>query len=46
MSVYLGTYGEIELEREFGESELQSTINPSDVNVTEKRFSLILSMVS
>jgi hypothetical protein len=39
MSVYLGTYGEIELEREFGESDLQSTINPSDVNVTEKRFS-------
>ena len=39
MSVYLGTYGEIELEREFGESELQSTINPSDVNATEKRFS-------
>jgi|TARA_B100000035_G_scaffold314170_1_gene329683 hypothetical protein len=39
MSVYLGTYGEIQLEREFGDSELQSTINPSDVNATEKRFS-------
>ena len=39
MSVYLGTYGEIELQREFGDSELQSTINPSDVNATGKRFS-------
>ena len=39
MSVYLGTYGEIELQREFGDSELQSTINPSDVNAAGKRFS-------
>ena len=39
MSIYLGTYGEIELQREFGDSELQSTINPSDVNATGKRFS-------
>ena len=39
MSVYLGTFGEIELQRQFDESELRSTINPSDVNATEKRFS-------
>lgn len=39
MSIYLGTYGEVELKREFGDSELQATINPSDVNTTQKRFS-------
>ena len=39
MSVYLGTFGEVELKREFDGSDLQSTINPSDVNVTKKRFS-------
>ena len=39
MSVYLGTHGEIELQRQFGDVELTSTINPSDVNVTKKRFS-------
>lgn len=39
MSVYLGTFGEVELKREFDGSELQSTINPSDVNATKKRFS-------
>ena len=39
MSVYLGTYGEIELQRQFDGSELRSTINPSDVNATKKRFS-------
>ena len=39
MSVYLGTHGEIELKREFDGSELRSTINPSDVNATQKRFS-------
>lgn len=39
MSVYLGTFGEVELKREFDGSELQSTINPSDVNATGKRFS-------
>ena len=39
MSVYLGTFGEVELKREFDGSELQSTINPSDVNATAKRFS-------
>ena len=39
MSVYLGTFGEVELKREFDGSDLQSTINPSDVNATKKRFS-------
>jgi len=39
MSVYLGTHGEIELQRQFDGSELRSTINPSDVNATKKRFS-------
>lgn len=39
MSVYLGTHGEIELQRQFDGSELRSTINPSDVNATAKRFS-------
>ena len=39
MSVYLGTHGEIELQRQFDGSDLRSTINPSDINATEKRFS-------
>ena len=39
MSVYLGTFGEVELKREFDGGDLQSTINPSDVNATKKRFS-------
>lgn len=39
MSVYLGTFGEVELKREFDGSDLQSIINPSDVNATKKRFS-------
>lgn len=39
MSIYLGTFGEVELQRQFDGSELRSVINPSDVNATEKRFS-------
>ena len=39
MSVYLGTHGEVELQRQFDGSDLRSTINPSDVNATKKRFS-------
>jgi hypothetical protein len=39
MTVYLGTFGQVELERQFGGSELSSIINTSDVNVTKKRFS-------
>ena len=39
MSVYLGTFGKVELQRQFDGSELSSTINTSDVNATRKRFS-------
>jgi hypothetical protein len=39
MTVYLGTFGEVELRRVFDGGELRSTINVSDVNATEKRFS-------
>ena len=39
MSVYLGTFGEIELQRQCDGGHLRSTINPSDVNVSQKRFS-------
>ena len=39
MSVYLGTYGEVQLQRQFDGGELRSTIKPSDVNATKKRFS-------
>ena len=39
MTVYLGTFGEVELQRQFDGGELSSVINTSDVNVTKKRFS-------
>ena len=39
MTVYLGTFGEVELKRQFDGGELNSTIDPADVNATEKRFS-------
>jgi len=39
MTVYLGTFGKVELERQFGGSELNSVINTSDVNASAKRFS-------
>ena len=39
MSVYLGTFGKVELQRQFDGGELSSTINTGDVNVTAKRFS-------
>lgn len=39
MTVYLGTFGQVELERQFGDSELSSIINTSDVNASAKRFS-------
>lgn len=39
MTVYLGTFGEIELRRVFNGGTLQSTINAADVNAIEKRFS-------
>ena len=39
MSIYLGSRGQISLKRKFGENALYSTVNPVDVNVTNKRFS-------
>lgn len=39
MSVYLGTYGKIELQRQFKDQQLTGTINANNVNVTKKRFS-------
>ena len=39
MSVYLGTFGRVELQRQFEAGELVSIVNTSDVNVTRKRFS-------
>ncbi len=39
MSVYLGTFGQVELQRQFDGGELSSIINTGDVNATAKRFS-------
>ena len=39
MSVYLGMFGKVELQRQFDGSELFSTINTGDVNAARKRFS-------
>jgi len=39
MSVYLGTFGKVELQRQFDGGELSSTVNTSDVNAIRKRFS-------
>lgn len=39
MSVYLGTFGEVELKRQFDGSFLTSSIGTGDVNVSKKRFS-------
>jgi len=39
MTVYLGTFGQVELKREFDGGELTSVINTSDVSVSAKRFS-------
>ena len=46
MSVYLGTHGKVELQREFNGGSLFSTINTGDVNVTKKRLALTLIMAS
>lgn len=44
MSVYLGTFGKVELRRQFsGGSELSSTINTGDVNTAARRFSFNFS---
>ena len=39
MSIYLGTFGKVELRRQFEDTRLVSTVNTGDVNVTRKRFS-------
>ena len=39
MTVYLGTFGEVELQRQFDGGELFSTIDTGDVNTSQKRFS-------
>lgn len=39
MSIYLGTFGEVELQRQFDGSELQGVVNTSDPNSDENRFS-------
>ena len=39
MTVYLGTFGKIELRREFDGSEITGTIKADDVNTSTKRFS-------
>ena len=39
MSIYLGTHGKVELRRQFDGTDLRSTVNVSDVNVSRKRFS-------
>ena len=46
MTVYLGTHGEVELQREFDGGSLFSTIDTGDVNATKKRFSFDLIMAS
>lgn len=39
MSIYLGTFGNVELKRQFNDSQIDGTVVPSDVNTDRKRFS-------
>lgn len=39
MAIYLGTFGDIYIQRKSDQGSLQSVVNPSDVNVGAKRFS-------
>ena len=39
MSVYLGSYGYVELQRKSGRGNKASSIEPSDINVSRRRFS-------
>lgn len=39
MTVYLGTFGEVELKRQFDGGEIEGSIKVDDVNTTAKRFS-------
>jgi hypothetical protein len=43
MSTYLGAYGRVALRRKSVEGEKQSTVNPSDVNPSGRRFSFDFS---
>jgi hypothetical protein len=39
MSIYLGTFGKVELRRQFEDTKIVGTVNAGDVNTTRKRFS-------
>lgn len=39
MTVYLGTYGQVELRRMSDDAEKSSVVNPGDVNTSRRRFS-------
>tara|TARA_S200002703_G_scaffold5918_1_gene6612 strand:+ start:329 stop:1201 length:873 start_codon:yes stop_codon:yes gene_type:complete len=39
MSIYLGTFGKVELRRQFEDTKIVGTIAAGDVNTTRKRFS-------
>lgn len=38
MSIYLGTYGKVELKRKFDGTAIEKTVKPSDVSVLRKRM--------
>ena len=46
MSVYLGYTGSVELERDSTDSPLATTLDPSDVNVSRRRFSVDFNISS
>lgn len=46
MGVYLGTAGRVDLRREAGEQQLITTLDPNDVNVSRKRFSVDFALNS
>lgn len=46
MGVYLGTVGQVEIRREAGEQLLVTRLDPEDVNVTRKRFSVDFALSS
>lgn len=46
MGVYLGTVGQVEIRREAGEQLLVTQLDPNDVNVTRKRFSVDFALSS
>tara|TARA_R100000482_G_C5119177_1_gene144727 strand:+ start:167 stop:1045 length:879 start_codon:yes stop_codon:yes gene_type:complete len=46
MGVYLGTVGQVQIRREAGEQLLVTRLDPNDVNVTRKRFSVDFALSS